>query len=123
MESILTSVKKMLGIAEEYEHFDADIIMHINSALMILTQIGVGPAEGFMIEDATSTWTDFLGNEPTMEAAKSYVHHKVRLMFDPPQSGPVIESINRTVNELEWRLNVASESAKSKSEEVLQNGE
>lgn len=106
MESILTSIKKLLGIAEEYEDFDPDIIMHINSALLILNQIGVGPAEGFIIEDETSTWTDYLGEATNLEAVKTYVHHKVRLMFDPPTGG-ALDSLNRTVSELEWRLNVA----------------
>ena len=109
MESILTSIKKLLGISEEYEHFDSDIIMHINSALMILTQLGVGPVEGFMIEDSTSTWIDFLGDKPYLEAAKSYIYLRVKLLFDPPSSA-VIESINRQITELEWRLNVAVES-------------
>lgn len=112
MESILTSIKKLLGIAEEYEHFDPDIIMHINSVFMILTQIGVGPSEGFAIEDETSTWTDFITDTTRVEAIKSYVYLKVRLIFDPPTSSAVIESITRTINELEWRINVAAESAK-----------
>ena len=110
MESILTSIKKLLGISEEYEHFDADIIMHINSALMILTQIGIGPAEGFRIEDSTSTWVDFLGNRINLEAVKSYIHLRVKLLFDPPSSA-VIESINRQLTELEWRLNINAESS------------
>ena len=109
MESILTSIKKMLGIDEEYTHFDADIIMHINSVLMILTQLGVGPAEGFMIEDDTSTWVDFIpeANAAQLHAVKSYIFMKVKLIFDPPLSSAVIESYNRQIAEFEWRLNVA----------------
>lgn len=109
MESILTSIKKMLGIDEEYTHFDADIIMHINSVLMILTQLGVGPAEGFMIEDDTSTWVDFIpeANAAQLHAVKSYIYMKVKLIFDPPLSSAVIESMNRQIAEFEWRLNVA----------------
>lgn len=110
MESILTSIKKLLGIAEEYDHFDPDIIMHINSVFMILTQLGVGPPEGFTIEDETSVWTDFVPDTTKVEAIKSYIHLKVKLLFDPPLSSAVIESINRMINELEWRLNVAAES-------------
>ena len=110
MESILTSIKKLLGIAEEYEHFDPDIIMHINSVFMILNQIGVGPSEGFTIEDETSVWTDFIPETLRLEAVKTYVYLKVRLLFDPPLNSTVIESINRTISELEWRLNVAVES-------------
>ena len=109
MESILTSIKKMLGIDEEYTHFDADIIMHINSVLMILTQLGVGPAEGFIIEDDTSTWVDFIpeANAAQLHDVKSYIFMKVKLIFDPPLSSAVIESYNRQIAEFEWRLNVA----------------
>lgn len=109
MESILTSVKKLLGIAEEYEHFDADIIMHINSVFMILTQLGVGPPDGFMIEGEDATWNDFIGRSNNIEAVKTYVHMKVKLIFDPPQSSAVIESMNRVISELEWRLNISAE--------------
>lgn len=108
MESILTSIKKLLGIAEEYEHFDNDIIMHINSVFMILTQLGVGPSKGFVITDSSASWDDFLpeGGEK-LQAVKTYMYMKVKLMFDPPTSSAVMESMNRMVNEFEWRLNVA----------------
>lgn len=108
MESILTSIKKLLGIAEEYEHFDNDIIMHINSVFMILTQLGVGPSKGFVITDSSASWDDFLpeGGEK-LQAVKTYMYMKVRLMFDPPTSSAVMESMNRMINEFEWRLNAA----------------
>lgn len=110
MDSVLTSIKKLLGISEDYEHFDADIIMHINSVLMILTQLGVGPAEGFSIQNKTQTWGDFLGEDAILlEGVRSYVYMKVRLMFDPPTSSAAIESMTRLANEFEWRLNVAGE--------------
>lgn len=107
MESILTSIKKLLGIAEEYEHFDNDIVMHINSVFMTLTQMGVGPEEGFTIEDSTSTWADFMGDNTKIEAVKTYIYLKVRLLFDPPANGSVTESINRMISEFEWRLYTA----------------
>lgn len=109
MESILTSIKKMLGIVEEYEHFDADIIMHINSVFMVLNQIGVGPSEGFRIIDDTSVWSDFIpdANPVKLDAIKSYMYLKVRLLFDPPSSSSVMESINNQIREYEWRLNVS----------------
>ena len=110
MESILTSIKKLLGITEEYDQFDPDIIMHINSVFMVLTQLGVGPAEGFSIEDDTSVWSDFIQDVKKLESVKTYVYLKVKLAFDPPLSSAVIESMNRLINELEWRLNVAAES-------------
>ena len=110
MESILTSIKKLLGITEEYDQFDPDIIMHINSVFMVLTQLGVGPSEGFSIEDDTSVWSDFIQDVKKLESVKTYIYLKVKLAFDPPLSSAVIESMNRLINELEWRLNVAAES-------------
>lgn len=110
MDSILTSIKKLLGITEEYEQFDADLIMHINSVLMVLTQLGVGPAAGFSIKDDSAIWADFVPNDVMLEAVKSYVYLRVKLLFDPPLNSAVIESINRQISEYEWRLNVAAES-------------
>lgn len=110
MDSILMSIKKLLGISEDYEHFDADIIIHINSVLMVLNQLGVGPEEGFSIRDKTETWADFLGKDTALaEGVRSYVYMKVRMMFDPPTSTAAIESMTRLANEFEWRLNVAGE--------------
>ena len=121
MESILTSIKKLLGITAEYDHFDPDIIMHINSVFMILNQLGVGPENGFTIEDDTSVWTDFIQDETKIESVKTYVYLKVKLIFDPPNSGSVIEAYNRNIDELEWRLNLTAETrianANSKVEE------
>ena len=110
MDSILTSIKKLLGITEDYENFDADIIMHINSVFMTLRQIGVGPEEGFFIEDKSATWTDFMGDETKIESVKTYLYMKVRLLFDPPLSSTVIECMNRSISEFEWRLILESES-------------
>lgn len=111
MESILTSIKKLLGITEDYTHFDDDIIMCINSAFSVLNQLGVGPAEGFRIEDDSAVWSDFIDNDAkNFESVKSYIHLKVRLMFDPPSSSVVTESMNRMINEFEWRLNLTAES-------------
>lgn len=115
MDSILTSVKKMLGIDERYNHFDQDIIMHINSVFMVLTQLGVGPSEGFAIEDDLPNWTDFVTNISMLEAVKSYTYMKVKLMFDPPSSSSVIESFNRSIAEYEWRINHAVEMSKNSS--------
>ena len=115
MESILTSVKKLLGIPKEYEHFDADLIMHINSVFMILTQLGVGPAEGFTIMDEDATWDEFIQDKKTIESVKSYMYLKVKLLFDSNTlSSAVIESMNRLISEFEWRLNVAADSAESR---------
>lgn len=110
IDSILTSIKKLLGITEEYTNFDADIIMHINSVFMILNQLGVGPAEGFRIEDDSAAWGDYITETDNLDAVKSYMHLKVKLLFDPPLSSAVMEAMKQTINELEWRLNLGAES-------------
>lgn len=112
MESILTSIKKLLGITEEYTHFDADIIMHINSAFFVLHQLGVGPPEGFSIKDSSAVWTEYTQDITKMELIKSYVYMKVRLMFDPPTSSAMIEAVKTQIAEFEWRILVAADSAK-----------
>lgn len=109
MDSILISVKKMLGITAEYTHFDVDIIIHINSVFMILNQLGVGPTEGFSISSDVETWDEFTNDNLTIESVKSYMYLKVGLLFDPPASSNVLEARNRLVSELEWRLNAISE--------------
>lgn len=108
-DSILTSTKKILGMEEDYTAFDFDILTHINSAFSTLTQLGVGPEEGFMIEDATATWDAFLGTDPKLNSVKTYVYLRVRLLFDPPQTSYLIDAFNRQVEELAWRLNVQME--------------
>ena len=109
MDSILTSIKKLLGIEDIDTHFDPDIIMHINSVLCILTQIGVGPSTGFTIVDKTESWTDFITDSTKIELVKTYVYYKVRLMFDPPINSAVLNSMTQQINEFEWRLNVAAD--------------
>lgn len=109
MDSILTSIKKLLGVPKDYTQFDDDIIMHINTVFMNLTQLGVGPEEGFYIEDDKAEWLDYIDTYETTElnAVKTYIYLKVKLLFDPPLSSAVIESTNRMIAELEWRLNAA----------------
>lgn len=121
MDSILTSIKKLLGIAEDYEHFDQDLIIHINSVLSVLTQLGVGPSEGFSIEDENATWDDFIPEDKRLSSIRSYVYMKVKLLFDPPLSSSVMESMNRMISEFEWRLNVTAEPTQSNKEEEIQN--
>ena len=104
MDSILVSIKKLLGIVEEDEYFDPDIIMCINSAFSALTQLGVGPQEGFSIQDKSTVWSDFI-DEPRLENVKVYVFLKVRQTFDPPTSSAVLDAISRQISELEWRIN------------------
>lgn len=121
MDSILTSIKKLLGIDESYTQFDTDIIIHINSVFSILTQLGVGPEEGFFIEDDSAEWTDFLPDSPKLNFVKSYVQLKVRLLFDPPDKGSLMDAMTRTISELEWRIQVAADPVKTNGEEESQN--
>lgn len=116
-ESILTSIKKMLGITEEYTQFDMDIIIHINTVLAGLTQIGVGPSKGFSIQDENDEWTDFLPDEYNLEMVKTYVYLKVRLLFDPPQSSAVMEAMKSAASELEWRISVTVDPGNPREEE------
>ena len=117
MESILTSIKKLIGITEDYKHFDTDLIIHINSVFMILSQMGIGPDNGFSISDETTIWNDYLseGNK-NFEAVKTYMYLKTRIVFDPPQSSSTMEAMKQTISELEWRLNVEAE---QKGKEVI----
>ena len=113
MESILTSIKLLLGLPEDYEHFDPQITMHINSVFLDLNQIGVGPDRCFSIEDKTSTWIEFLGDNTDYDAAKTYLYLRVKLLFDPPASTAVIEAMNRDIARYEFRLCLAAETAES----------
>lgn len=109
MDSILDSTKKILGLDPEYDVFDVDIISHINSAFFTLNQLGVGPAEGFMITDNTTPWAWFSEGLSNLNAVKTYVYLRVRLLFDPPQTSFAISAMEKQIQELEWRLNVHRE--------------
>lgn len=109
MESILTSIKKLLGITEECTDFDTDIIMHINTVLATLNQLNVGAKDGFAISDSSASWEDFMGGDMRLNLVKSYVHLKVRLLFDPPLSSSVMDAINNTIKELEWRISIVAD--------------
>lgn len=111
MDSILDSVKKALGLSSDYTAFDPEIIMHINSVLSTVTQLGVGPEGGFSIEDATDTWSDFFEPDSRLDFVKTYVYLKVRLVFDPPANSFVVTSMEKQASELEWRIAVANENA------------
>lgn len=107
MDSILLSIKKLLGITETETHFDIDVIIYINTALSILNQIGIGK-ELSIVDDSTK-WVDFLVDEKFYEMAKTYVYMKVKLIFDPPASATLVEALKDSINELEWRLYTRSE--------------
>ena len=109
-DSILISVKKLLGLGADDEAFNVDVTMDINSTFMVLNQLGVGPENCFAIASSTETWGDFLGEDlSNLEAVKSYTYLKVKLLFDPPASSFVLDAISRQISELEWRLNVQAE--------------
>ena len=108
-DSILTTVKKLVGIDESYDAFDLDIITHINSAFSTLDQLGIGPEEGFMIEDDSAVWGDFLGDDNRLNSVKSLIGLKVRVVFDPPATSFTLEAFKKQIEELEWRLNVYRE--------------
>lgn len=108
MESILTSIKKLLGIHEEYTNFDMDIIIHVNTAFATLNQLGVGPSAGFMIEDSETTWDEYV-TSCNMTMVKTYIFLKVRMLFDPPTSAALFDSTSQMIKELEWRLILVGE--------------
>lgn len=108
-ESILNSIKKMLGIDADYDAFDTDILVNINSTFMTLRQLGVGPDGGYSITGPDETWADFLGDRTDLQAVKSYMYLKVRLLFDPPSSSFVLDSMDRQIKEFEYRLNLQAE--------------
>lgn len=105
MDSILTSVKKLIGIDKEDTAFDPDVIMHINSSFLVLSQLGVGPDEGFYINDDTAVWTDFISNNMLLlNYVKTFVYLKAKLVFDPPSSSIAVQSMQEMVEEHEWRI-------------------
>lgn len=109
MNSILQTIKKMLGIDADYAAFDTDIIVHVNSSIMALTQIGIGPVDGFFVTGSAEEWSDFIGNVKDLEAVKTYIYLKVRTIFDPPSSSYALDAMNRTAAELEWRLSIQAD--------------
>lgn len=111
MDSILTSIKKMLGITEEYTHFDDDIVIHINSVFADLHLLGVGPDDCFSIEDDTAIWADFIpDDDKRFNSVKTYIYQRVKLLFDPPASSAVMDSMQRQIDKFEWSLNIIAES-------------
>lgn len=118
MESILTSIKKLLGITAEYTHFDADIVMHINSVLVTLNQLGVGPAEGFVISDELDTWEDFLGDNMLLQGnVIQFVYLSVKMVFDPSLSSAVLAATERQIDELTWRIAAMAETLNKTKEQ------
>ena len=103
-DSILFTIKSMLGLALDYDAFDTDIIVHINTALMTLQQLGVGPEGGLFITGPSESWQDLIPSGQMLEAAKTYIYAQVRMVFDPPTNSFVMDSLQKTCDRLEWRL-------------------
>ena len=103
-DSILDTVKKMLGLTSDYTAFDTDIIIHINTVFSNLSQMGIGPEEGFMIEDSSTQWSEFIGDDKLLNNVRSYMYLKVRLLFDPPANAAIKEAFDNQINELEYRM-------------------
>lgn len=122
-ESILDETKKTLGIAQSMTVFDTDIRMHINSAIGTLSQLGIGPEEGFEIEDNTETWADFLSTDLMLSPVKSYVFLRVKLLFDPPANSWTSVAMKEQIEQLEWRLNVVREDTIPLADPVLPDEE
>ena len=117
-DSILYTIKSMIGgIVCDTGDFDVDLIVNINSAFSILHQLGLGPKKGFKIAGETETWTEFLGDDSHLEDAKTYVYLRTKLNFDPPANSFLVNSIEKQLTELEWRLNVAQETPAFEEEE------
>lgn len=116
-ESILNSIKKMLGLASEYTTFDTDIVIHINSVFATLYQLGVGPDDGFRITDASTVWNEYLQDSKKFDAVKTYIYLKVRLLFDPPSSSAISATFERMISEYEFRLRVEAEHGGDKTNE------
>lgn len=120
LNSILTSIKKLLGIQEDYVHFDTDIIILINMNFLTLHQIGLGPETGFSIQDETSKWEDFINDPFLTEAVKTYVYLKVRLIFDPSGTSYVLSAMQAQIKELEWRFSI--QASINRMEEEINGG-
>lgn len=112
MEDILTSIKDLLGISDEDPSFDSEIIVHINSVFSMLNDIGVGPSDTFHIDSNTHYWNEFLTDNKLINMVKTYMYLRIKLIFDPPSNSVLLESINKQINEFEWRLNVEAENKK-----------
>ncbi len=117
LNSILVSIKKLLGLSKDYDAFDADIIMHINTVIMSCNQLGVG-VYGYSISGKDDQWSDFISEDDNLQAVKTYIYLKVKMLFDPPTNSSVIESIQNSIHELEWRLN---NEAETQIEEVTED--
>lgn len=110
-DSILITIKKMLGLDSDYTPFDTEVMVHINSVFSLLAQLGAAPSEGFYIDGAEEKWSDYFPDPSAAQLIKTYIYLKVRLLFDPPATSFVIASMEKQIQEYEWRINVMADRA------------
>lgn len=118
-QSILKSLKKVLGVEPSYDVFDDDILMHLNSIFANLDQMGVGPPGGFSVEDDSTLWSDYIGDDKNLNSVKTYISLKIRLLFDPPQNSNITSAMNEQIKEIEWRLYTKGENERWTSPTII----
>lgn len=114
-DSILMTIRKLVCGDPYADHFDTDLLVHINACFSILNQLGVGPENGFVVTDETQSWSSYSDDNHILNMVKTYVTLKVRVIFDPPLTSSVLEAMNKEISQLEWRLNVAVDPVKPTS--------
>ena len=114
-DSILMTIRKLVCGDPYADHFDTDLLVHINACFSILNQLGVGPESGFVVTDETQSWRSYIADNRTLNMVKTYVTLKVKKIFDPPLTSSVLEAMDKEISQLEWRLNVAVDPVKPTS--------
>lgn len=114
-DSILMTIRKLVCGNPYADHFDTDLLVHINACFSILNQLGVGPENGFIVTDETQSWSSYIADNYILNMVKTYVTLKVKKIFDPPLTSSVLEAMDKEINQLEWRLNVAVDPVKPTS--------
>lgn len=114
-DSILMTIRKLVCGNPYADHFDTDLLVHINACFSILNQLGVGPENGFVVTDETQSWSSYIADNYILNMVKTYVTLKVKKVFDPPLTSSVLEAMDKEISQLEWRLNVAVDPVKPTS--------
>ena len=114
-DSILMTIRKLVCGNPYADHFDTDLLVHINACFSILNQLGVGPENGFVVTDETQSWSSYIADNYILNMVKTYVMLKVKKIFDPPLTSSVLEAMDKEISQLEWRLNVAVDPIKPTS--------
>ena len=114
-DSILMTIRKLVCGDPYADHFDTDLLVHINACFSILNQLGVGPENGFVVTDETQSWSSYIADNYILNMVKTYITLKVKKIFDPPLTSSVLEAMDKEISQLEWRLNVAVDPSKPTS--------